>query len=434
MWTNQEFISTIKAVASTSIPMSILESPYKYIPPTKYSEFEDICLAILTPVFKTPFTLLGNRDLIAKQHGVDLFGRDPRSRVIAVQAKLRNSKKGLTFDEIEREIEKARNSPLNARRGIREYIIATTARADGDLQCRVERLSSENIERDQFSIRILFWDNICRMLDDHPQVARQIYPWLGNDSPSFLAGERLLKVRTGMGLSRSELVSLCYFNGERQLERLEKNEEECGLWLLTQVALRTGASFDWLQHGREEPYKVERLYFESRESKGVLTELQAARIDSLTATISEERKQVGLIVRFENGQYQALWTNLCMDFHEWMDDTVYFPDAYCFLETLRALQPRPWGRSPFGRYLTAEEHHALYSGQVHPMQFAYPSSYKHPSFRAWTYHPWRDWLLDFTAKVNDYPDISNRLYGEWFGEARRALQKRVPRCKYAISD
>lgn len=41
--------------------MSILESPYKYIPPEKYSEFEDICLTILTPALKTQFTLLGNR-------------------------------------------------------------------------------------------------------------------------------------------------------------------------------------------------------------------------------------------------------------------------------------------------------------------------------------------------------------------------------------
>ena len=106
-----------------------------------------------------------------KQDGVDVYGRPNQSHLwFGIQCKLREDG-GLTRTDIEKEIQMARSfrHPLDT------FIIATTLPRDNTLQAVVEQLNEIETKNDGFKVQIRFWEDICSLLDEHPNLIHKYY-------------------------------------------------------------------------------------------------------------------------------------------------------------------------------------------------------------------------------------------------------------------
>lgn len=114
----------------------------------------------------TPFGRTGQ-----SQNGVDIYLRDENAFFTGVQCK---KVERLTYTEIEKEIDKAKNfvPPLN------HYIIATSMNKSARLQERINVLNSQHHDQGIFSINILFWEDIIALIITDEKVFAQHYPQL----------------------------------------------------------------------------------------------------------------------------------------------------------------------------------------------------------------------------------------------------------------
>ncbi len=106
-----------------------------------------------------------------KQHGVDICVRYGRVNYIGLQCK--NVAK-LTYDQIEKEIEKAKNF----KPALSHYLIATSINRKAELQEKVNVLNSQHNEKNLFSISILFWEDIIGTIMTNDEIFEKHYPQL----------------------------------------------------------------------------------------------------------------------------------------------------------------------------------------------------------------------------------------------------------------
>ncbi len=127
--------------------------------PKSWDELEDILWKIYSKKWQDPHAQRYGRSGQA-QHGVDIYGQtDGAGAYIGVQCKRYENGK-LTAAIVEEEISKAEgfSSPLT------EYIIATTASRDVDLQDFVRHLNEGRQAQGKFPVRIVFWEDISAFL------------------------------------------------------------------------------------------------------------------------------------------------------------------------------------------------------------------------------------------------------------------------------
>ena len=111
-----------------------------------------------------------------RQHGVDILGfRGGRTKTpVGIQCKLKGEGKVLSAREVQDEVEKALgfNPPLS------EYIIATTAPDDGNLQRLAWEISTTILNTDgrQLKICIYGWDSLQREIHRHPDARKAFDP------------------------------------------------------------------------------------------------------------------------------------------------------------------------------------------------------------------------------------------------------------------
>lgn len=106
-----------------------------------------------------------------KQHGVDICVRYGRVNYIGLQCK-KVSK--LTYNQIEKEIEKAKNF----KPALSHYLIATSINKKAELQEKVNILNSKHNEKNLFSIDILFWEDIIGAIITNDEIFEKHYPQL----------------------------------------------------------------------------------------------------------------------------------------------------------------------------------------------------------------------------------------------------------------
>lgn len=113
--------------------------------------------------------------------GVDIYVKED-GEWIGIQCK---KTKSLSDKDIEAEISKAEGfSPQLSR-----YIIATTAPLDRNTQEFIRERSTENEENGKFSIDLWTWDDICRYLNNYPDILQSHYDSLTLDINSFNSQE-----------------------------------------------------------------------------------------------------------------------------------------------------------------------------------------------------------------------------------------------------
>lgn len=145
-------------IASSNIPT-----------PKSWDEFEDIVLSAAKIRWSSPNFYRNGRQG-QRQDGVDVFGSDASGQSIGLQCK--NTVNGLSEALIKKEILNAGSfePPLNA------LYIATTSPRDASLQKVVRKILQARIDAGDFTVYLLFWDDICNDLACNEDIFFKHYP------------------------------------------------------------------------------------------------------------------------------------------------------------------------------------------------------------------------------------------------------------------
>jgi hypothetical protein len=137
--------------------------------PKSWDEFEDIISDIIQIAWKDPFSIRNGR-LGQSQNGVDIYGKPHylKGKYSGVQCKARKISKS----EIESEITKTKDFKPN----LDEYIIATTSKRDSAIQEEVRLIDEKRVGEKKFSVRILFWEDICLKLSENEELMIKHFP------------------------------------------------------------------------------------------------------------------------------------------------------------------------------------------------------------------------------------------------------------------
>ncbi|WP_454623012.1 hypothetical protein [Brucella anthropi] len=145
--------------------VSSLELPL----PKNWQDFESIVRDAQAQRWKSS-TLQKNGRLGQRQQGVDIWGPDEIGRPVGIQCK--RIKAPLNFKDVLAEVKNAEkfNGTLTT------LFIATTAEHDAKLQQEVRTFSDKRVLQDQFSVSLLYWDEIVASLILNPEVFNAHYP------------------------------------------------------------------------------------------------------------------------------------------------------------------------------------------------------------------------------------------------------------------
>lgn len=124
----------------------------------------------------TPFGRSGQA-----QNGVDIYIKDKKARYIGIQCK---KVARLAYEQIEKEIEKAKNFKPE----LTHYIIAISIDRNARLQEKINILNSQRNEKGLFPVDIIFWEDIIGLIMSDDKTFEQHYPQL---SPRNGKGDNL---------------------------------------------------------------------------------------------------------------------------------------------------------------------------------------------------------------------------------------------------
>ncbi|BAP88180.1 putative uncharacterized protein [Burkholderiales bacterium GJ-E10] len=137
--------------------------------PSDWQEFELITRDAMQLKWDSPMLQRNGRQGQA-QHGVDIYGSDQLGRPVGIQCK--NTVKRITFKKIEAEV---RNAEGYEGKLLALYI-ATTAEIDATLQKKVRLLSEARVNKGEFAIGLLYWEDIFSGLALDARVLASHYP------------------------------------------------------------------------------------------------------------------------------------------------------------------------------------------------------------------------------------------------------------------
>jgi hypothetical protein len=154
-------------------PLGRSIAAYEWPPPRDWQVFEDLCCDLMSRLWNDPYTQKNGRSGQV-QRGVDIFGQpNQEAEWAGAQCKLKSPRAGsrLSFEEVKREVEKARRFEPPLKR----LVVATSALRDARLQERVRAIDERERRNGSFSVTILFWEDILAKLWDFPDLAQKYY-------------------------------------------------------------------------------------------------------------------------------------------------------------------------------------------------------------------------------------------------------------------
>ena len=127
-----------------------------------------------------------------KQYGVDVYGQpiNLNGKYHASQCKLRTKKEQLAEQEIEKEVNEAKQFPHK----LELLIVATDAPRDTHTQILIDNISQREMREGGFRVIIWFWDNITERLAAYPKLIVKYYPDFYANLTTLSTVERLVDV------------------------------------------------------------------------------------------------------------------------------------------------------------------------------------------------------------------------------------------------
>ena len=137
--------------------------------PKSWDEFEDISADVIKKIWKSDYIIRNGRSG-QRQNGVDIFGKPSKFKGDYCGVQCKN--KSITLTEIKEEIIKAEDFKPQ----LKELVFTIGSERDVNLQEEFRILDSERIKENKFSTQILFWDDICLILADYPDLMEKHFP------------------------------------------------------------------------------------------------------------------------------------------------------------------------------------------------------------------------------------------------------------------
>ncbi|MEA1988959.1 MAG: hypothetical protein U9N57_07115 [Pseudomonadota bacterium] len=160
-------------------------------PPKEWGTFENLCHAIFKKVWGDRLAQKHGRQGQAQQ-GVDIFGSmsGDRHHYYGVQCKGKDTNYGskANWSEVQAEIAKAEQfSPK-----LEKWVFATTSPVDAKLQKAARELSVQRVEKGEFSVEVLGWEEIQALMAEMPEVITEFYPEHVDHLPQVVEALRAL--------------------------------------------------------------------------------------------------------------------------------------------------------------------------------------------------------------------------------------------------
>ncbi|MCX6926402.1 MAG: NACHT domain-containing protein, partial [Verrucomicrobia bacterium] len=143
-------------------------------PPESPSDFESLCLDVLSVVYADPGTQKHGR-LGQKQHGVDLLATY-KGAPVGLQCKLKDRLSEFTRDpkrlraELKRELVEEAEKASAFQGRLRTFIFATSAPTDAEVQAGAEGLRGKY----PFTVEVWFWEKLLHEIVSHPDLLNRI--------------------------------------------------------------------------------------------------------------------------------------------------------------------------------------------------------------------------------------------------------------------
>jgi len=176
-------------------------------PPSNWKEFEELCADLWKEIWKDPNVQMHGRTGQA-QHGVDVYGQlSGIGDWKGIQCKGKDGRfkhNPVTERELKDEVKKAKGfSPE-----ITEFILATTAPNDGNIQKIAREITKEHITNGQFTVYVMSWDEIVRRLEDYPHLVDKYYEGFGSTNKRIEEKlDQVLSRQISAEASKSDAIS-----------------------------------------------------------------------------------------------------------------------------------------------------------------------------------------------------------------------------------
>lgn len=148
--------------ASTSIPK-----------PKNWQDFENHTCVLFQCILNDPNTVSHGRSG-QRQQGVDVYGRRERRdhHWVGVQCKQKSDSQEITKDELEREVDEAKNF----RPALSELIVVTTAPDDAKIQKVARDITQRHEEEELFSVDVWGWGTLEREITKYRHATEAFHP------------------------------------------------------------------------------------------------------------------------------------------------------------------------------------------------------------------------------------------------------------------
>lgn len=265
----------------------------------------------------------------------------------------------------------------------------------------------------QFRSRSLSEDMLFAYLERlHSALSADSGISVDSASKVYMPGERLKTVREGLDLPRSVLKDLIGINSEMFLSAIEERRGEIPEEALEELATFSGASVEWLKHGRGQPYPVQR--FSVTNSDGVIKvrtfiedELLVDRLYVLLETT-----HFGILIACKTYEYgwKVIDPGIHLDLWQWWDDRTLVGPVYDLLYGLRQMAgyvPAIVDEGQLKRFREGDEYPGKLIEELRP--FDESSIY---------------WLEDL-VDIRHHSQVAGGYdtnYGEWFGKLQETFR------------
>lgn len=164
-----------------------MHDQYQLPPPSSWEKFESLCRDIFAIEWDDPTTKRHGRTGFPQQ-GVDVYGYTRDGKLHGIQCKKKDV--AISNSTAEKELRDEVKKALNFSPKLSSFIFATTTPNDPDLEKIARIITSENREKNLFSVHFLGWNDILEKLSDHDGLVEKYYKWAlpSNDPNNYAFG------------------------------------------------------------------------------------------------------------------------------------------------------------------------------------------------------------------------------------------------------
>ncbi|MFQ2003051.1 hypothetical protein ACK342_16815 [Aeromonas veronii] len=367
-------------------------------------EFEDVCCELLRIHSNEYETIKSNRDALGKtRKGTpDAYVRECDGRYIAIQFTTQQSeiKKKVLYD-----INQLTTEKCHFKDKIHKVTICITTNPGSEVE-----LFYKKCEEFGWQCILFTLDDLTRIAEAHPKFCsthlNTFIPSKNNtkiNEQFYLCGKRIKLLREERGISASRFIELIEHYSERNLLKIEEEEDECSSSLIERISEVTGAKSEWIKHGEKGKYHTESLPYYAPDK--CIDILQKEQPKELYFCLNTDDFNLYLLVKTSDYRWSKYYFNYSLDFWNWIGDQHHIPEIYNQLKRIYEVFDKSgcWVK---GRLFTKGEFQCIkdsdngFLGKVVP---SLPSKGE-------------NWIDDIIY-INHRPSISDRyesMYGKWF--------------------